>query len=72
MIKIEIILFLNHPHLKKKIKNQKKRYILLLLVMDAKYIQLEVIDINVKYAKILIFVKIVMKKIKKVMDMNLK
>ena len=40
--------------------------------MDVKKLQLEEIDINVKNAQILIIVNLVMKKIKKLMDMNLK
>ena len=45
---------------------------LVLYVMDAKKSQLEEIDINAKDVKILIFVNLAIKKIKKVMDMNLK
>ena len=45
--------------------------IFIFCAMDAKWIQLEEIDINAKNVQILIFVKIVIKKKKKNMDMNL-
>ena len=44
---------------------------LAIYVMDVEWGQLEEIDINAKDVKILIFVNLVIKQKKKVMDMNL-